>query len=104
MIVQINTDNNAHLSEGSREQFTETIKSDLNRFAEHLTRVEVHFSDENGPKDGTDDKKCLLEARLEGLQPIAASANGRDFSSALDAALDIMKKNIAKTREKLSSH
>lgn len=104
MLIQINTDHNAHLGEESRSTFTADIEQHLSRFAEQITRVEVHFNDENGHKQGVNDKTCNLEARLEGMQPIVASSHGNDFSGALHAALDILKKNIAKAREKLSSH
>jgi hypothetical protein len=30
--------------------------------------VEVHLSDENGKKGGSHDKRCMMEARLEGHQ------------------------------------
>lgn len=30
-----------------------------------ITRIEVHFGDENGEKFGKNDKRCLLEARLQ---------------------------------------
>lgn len=104
MIVQINTDHNAHLSAESRATFTANIEQALSRFSGQLTRVEVHFNDENGGKEGVNDKRCNLEARLEGMQPIVATTHGNDFSTALHSALDILKKNITKAREKLSSH
>ena len=41
------------------------VRGALDRFSEQITRVEVHLSDENSDKKfGTDDKRCLLEARL----------------------------------------
>ena len=36
------------------------------RFSAHITRVEVHLGDENAGKRGSDDKRCMMEARLEG--------------------------------------
>lgn len=104
MTIQINTDNNAHLSESSRENFAEIIKGTLSRFAEQVTRIEVHFTDENGPKEGKNDKKCLIEARLEGMQPVVATNHGDDFSTSLDGALNTLKANLGKIKEKLSNH
>jgi hypothetical protein len=37
----------------------------------HITRIEVHLSDENGKKEGHNDIQCILEARIEGRDPIA---------------------------------
>ncbi len=104
MTIQINTDHNAHLSANSREEFSATIKDALSRFSEQITRIEVHFTDENGPKEGLNDKKCLIEARLEGLQPIVATNHGNDFSHSLDGALVTLKANLGKIKEKLSNH
>jgi hypothetical protein len=32
---------------------------------EHITRIEVKFSDENSDRDSENDKRCVLEARLK---------------------------------------
>jgi ribosome-associated translation inhibitor RaiA len=60
----------------------------LKRFASQITRVEVHLADENSHKTGTIDKKCTLEARVSGLQAVAATASGGTVEQAIDAALD----------------
>lgn len=104
MTILINTDHNAHLGADTRATFTANIEESLSRFSDHLTRVEVHFNDENGAKQGINDKRCNIEARLEGMQPIVATTHANDFSTGLHAALDILKKNISKAREKATSH
>jgi len=46
--------------------------------------VEVHLSDENSDrKGGNDDMRCVMEARLEGRQPIAVT----DQAATLDQAV-----------------
>jgi len=50
--------------------------------------VEVHLADENGQKTGGHDKKCTLEARLAGLQPVAATDHGASLDQAMDGALE----------------
>ncbi|MDP1650980.1 MAG: hypothetical protein Q8M01_22700 [Rubrivivax sp.] len=50
-----------------------TAEKALARFSEHVTRVEVHLSDENSGKSGQFDQRCMLEARLEGRQPVAVT-------------------------------
>jgi hypothetical protein len=43
----------------------------FDRYSEHITRIEVKFSDEkNSDRDSENDKRCVLEARLKGLQPL----------------------------------
>lgn len=65
MTIQFNADNNLTVHEDFREKLKVTIQSKLDRFSENITRVEVHLSDDNGSKNGQDDKKCLLEVRVE---------------------------------------
>ena len=73
MQVQINHDNHVRLGADVEERLADTVRDFLNRFGDRITRVEVHMSDANGGKGG-DDKRCLLEARLANLQPIAVPA------------------------------
>lgn len=83
MQIQVNSDSNIHVS----EQFVSEIKAELEdsfrRYENQLTRLEVHLGDENSHKGGERDKRCLLEARMAGLDPIVAS----DYSDSLDAAI-----------------
>ena len=48
MQVQINSDRNIHADERLAEFVRDTLNHKLQRFADHLTRIEVHLSDENG--------------------------------------------------------
>src|SRR2546421_6302473 len=74
MLVHVITDNHLHIR--SREELAgeveSSVQSALSRFASQITRVEVHLSDENAQKGGDHDKKCTVEARVAGLQAIAA--------------------------------
>ena len=54
----------------------------------------VHLSDENNSKEGINDKKCLLEARLEGRQPIAVTALGNTYDLAVNGATDKLKSSL----------
>jgi hypothetical protein len=35
----------------------------------------VKFSDENSDRDSENDKRCVLEARLKGLQPLVVTGH-----------------------------
>jgi hypothetical protein len=52
MTIQLNSDNNLTLHEAFRAQLNTLLSEELNRFSGHITRLEVHFSDENGHKEG----------------------------------------------------
>jgi ribosomal subunit interface protein len=88
MQVHVTTDNHIRGSEELASDVEASINAGLKRFASQITRVEVHLADENSHKTGTIDKKCTLEARVAGLQAVAASASGGNVEQAIDAALD----------------
>lgn len=62
------------------------IADSLDRFSGRLTRVEVYLTDENGDKGGPDDKKCTLEARPAGHQPVVVTHKAATFEQAVDGA------------------
>jgi len=72
MIIQINTDSNIEGNSELAQQLKALLENSLERFGDKITRVEVHLSDDNSNKKfGKNDKRCLLEARLAGLQPLS---------------------------------
>ena len=73
MQVQINTDHNIEGREVLTTQVRGVVEGALTRFSDHITRVEVHLSDENSHKGGQNDKRCMLEARLERRRPVAVT-------------------------------
>ncbi len=102
MLIQINTDRNIDGSERVRNYFSSVIETTLSRFNEHITRIEAHLSDENSQKEGADDKRCMLEVRVKGLQPIAVTHKAETLDQAVVGAAEKMKNTlettIAKTR------
>ncbi len=87
MTIQFNSDNNLSVSDAFRESLTTMITEDLSRVSRHITRLEIHLSDEDGSKNGQNDKRCLLEARLEGRPPIAVTNLADNHEDALKGAL-----------------
>jgi hypothetical protein len=59
--------------------------------------VEVHLSDENGPETGWHDKRCVMEARLAGRQPIAVTDEAGTLDQAVDGAADKLTRLIEDT-------
>lgn len=75
MKIQINTDRNVEGNEALAVKVEADLHEVLQRFEDRLTRVEVHLGDTDGEKQGgTPDKRCLIEARPEGLQPVVVTA------------------------------
>ncbi len=75
MDIQINTDGSVEGSESLSAGVEAEVRSALDRYADRLTRIEVHLGEEDGNRDsdGTD-KRCLLEARPSGMEPVVVTA------------------------------
>lgn len=80
------------------------INSSLQYFESQITRVEVHLSDENGKKGGSDDKRCVLEARVERHQPIVASHQAETIKLAYSGAATKLKAAVTSALGKLSTY
>jgi ribosome-associated translation inhibitor RaiA len=104
MKIQFNTDKNASVSEELRESLTVLISEPLKRFDNQITRLEVHLSDEDGSKDGHNDKRCLLEARLEGMQPVAVTDQADTYEKVVKGAVDKMKTSLSSTLGRLRNY
>lgn len=100
MQIQVNTDKNIEGSARMTAYFTETLEEALGRFEDRITSVQVHLSDENAEKEGSDDKRCLLEARLKGLKPVVVSHNAENIDYALSGAIDKLVKSLETTIDK----
>jgi ribosome-associated translation inhibitor RaiA len=102
MKIQINSDNNITAREQLTEQAKATVESTLGHLTEHISRVEVHLSDENSNKGGTNDKRCMMEARLEGHQPIAVTDEAETIAQAIAGAADKLKHSLDHTLGRLN--
>lgn len=88
MQIQLNTDQHIQGSDSLGEWVDRELKDKLGRFRESITRIEVHLSDVNGARTGVADKRCLLEARLAGRQPVAVSHDAAKVADAVHGAAD----------------
>jgi ribosome-associated translation inhibitor RaiA len=103
MQVQINTDRNIEGNAALASRAEAIVASALRRFVDQVTRVEVHLSDENGGKGGDDDKRCLMEVRLEGRKPTAVSYRAATVEAAMDGAAGKLARAIENTLGRLRS-
>ena len=69
MQIQINTDHNIERHEALAAQVSDVVESALNLVSDHITRVEVHLSDENGDKHGPSDKRCMMKRAWRAANP-----------------------------------
>jgi ribosome-associated translation inhibitor RaiA len=105
MHIEINTDDNLDQPEALTEWIEATVSDVLDRFADKVTRVEVHLSDENSDKKGgSSDMRCLLEARVAGLQPVAVTAEAATVEQAVEGAVRKMRRSLDSTLGKRQKH
>jgi Sigma 54 modulation protein / S30EA ribosomal protein len=97
MQVQINTDHNIAGREAMAAEVTDVVVGALQRFGDRITRVEVHLGDENGPKGGENEKRCMMEARLTGRKPIAVTHHAATIQQAVHGAADNLIRVIEST-------
>ena len=94
MQININTDKTIERHQGLDDHVQSVVTAAVSRFSEHITRVEVHLSDENSQKSSDGGNRCLLEARVTGYQPIAVSDHSVHLHQAITGAADKLKRAI----------
>lgn len=101
MQIQINTDKNIDGNKRLVDFYTSEIQKELTRFDDKITRVEVHFGDENSDKFGKNDKRCLIEVRIAKKEPLAVTDYAETVEKAFHNALRKAKKVMLSTYEKM---
>jgi len=104
MKIQLNTDAHIDGTEALAAHVAATVEQALERFSEHVTRVEVHLSDENGDKSGQHDLRCMMEARLEGRQPVAVTDHAATLEQAVNGAAQKLAHLLDSTLGRLQDH
>ena len=101
MQIQINTDHNIESHEGLTDHVSDVVQDALSQVTGHITRIEVHLSDENGPgkelTTGSGDKRCMMEVRIEGRPPLAATAHAASVHQAIDGAAQKLARLVEST-------
>ncbi len=83
MFIQIHTDNQLPSDAERNDRLEEQIRQRLARFEGRITDVEIHVSDINGPRGGVADLRCTLEARVNGVPPVAVADQGSTVDRAI---------------------
>jgi len=104
MKIQVNTDAHIEGHERLAAHVSATVEQALRRFVDHITRVEVHLSDENGDKSGPQDQRCMLEARLQGRQPVAVTEHAATQEQAVSGATQKLVRLLDSTLNRRNDH
>jgi ribosomal subunit interface protein len=94
MQIQINSDHHITGSPELASRVQELVRDTLDRYSDRITRVEVHLNDLNSLKGGSKDKRCLMEARLGGLGPVAVNHEAESLNLAIDGAMEKLERAI----------
>src|ERR1044072_7799878 len=88
MQVLVNSDHHIHGSEPVTARVESIVADAVDRFADRITRVEVHLNDLNGDKRGDRDKRCMMEARIGGVAPVVLPEGAATRGGAIGGAGD----------------
>jgi ribosome-associated translation inhibitor RaiA len=94
MQVLVNSDHHIVGGEDLTERVQGVVAGRLERFEARITRVEVHLEDLNSRKLGERDKRCLMEARIGGIKPIAVSHEAATLTEAIHVAADKLERAV----------
>lgn len=95
MLIQVNTDSQTPGTTDLDRRVEALLEDKLGRFASRITRAEVHLTDENGTdKTGGNDKRCMIEVRMAGMEPISATDRGASHDAALRGASTKMLRQL----------
>lgn len=92
MQIQLNTDKHVQGDTSLQAWAERELRERLGRFGDHITRIELHLSDIDGARGGARDKRCKLEARLAGRQPVAVSHDAGTVAEAMFGAADKLQR------------
>jgi ribosome-associated translation inhibitor RaiA len=91
MQIQVNTDDHIEGRDALLAYVEKEIRDTLSRFADRITRIEVHLGDENAGKASNADKRCMMEARPNGQPPLSVKHHAATLDEAMHGALKKLK-------------
>lgn len=94
MIIQLNADKILNVHENFENRIKEKVSKDLKRFTEHISSLDIHITDENGIKNGSNDIKCILEAHLKGMLSVVTTQTANTLEQSVHGASDKLKNSL----------
>lgn len=102
MQVQVHTDATIQGGESLETWVREEVNTKLARLKEHVVRVEVFLTGVDALKStGGPGKKCVLETRANGRQPVAVNAEAGKVKDAFNAALEKLRRAVETDLDKV---
>jgi ribosome-associated translation inhibitor RaiA len=105
MHIQVNTSNGVENKDSLERWASDYLSEHLARFAQDITAVEVQLSDENhGTKAGVTEKRCMMEARINGHAPVAVKNFAPDQNLAFRGAAEKLVHALERKLGRLERH
>ncbi|MEM1213343.1 MAG: HPF/RaiA family ribosome-associated protein [Planctomycetota bacterium] len=102
MKIQVNF-GDIDTSHALTEHVEDRVLNAFRHVEERVTRIEVHLRDDNAHKHGADDRRCTIEARIAGQQPLAVEATGEDLYAVIAQAADKAGRAVSHRLERLDA-
>jgi ribosomal subunit interface protein len=81
-------------SEALTNYIREQVTHGLRHHPEKFTRVEVHLHDDHAGRNGPDDKRCVMEVRPSGFDPLVVEDAGDDWYKVVNAVSKKLERAI----------
>ncbi len=94
MTIQINAAKIFHVHEMFENTLKDRLSAELRRFDDYISDLELHITDENGIKTGTNDIKSVLEAHLKGMKSVVVTEKANTLDESVNAAIDRIKDSL----------
>jgi len=94
MLIEVRTNGRVEDAETLSDHVKTIVQSTLHRFEDRIRRVDVHLSDMVSDKSGHDNNRCMMEARLEGREPIAVTQQATSIEKAVHDTVHTLKRSI----------
>ena len=72
--------------------------------SDRVSRVQVHLGDVNSSKGGDNDKRCMIEVRLDGRPPLAVTQSGATIEQAMNGAAQKLERSLGNIIDRLRNH
>ena len=97
MHVQFNPGSNMEARKSLGARVEALVTEAVGHFAGHITRVEVYVSDDSNARNGGNDKRCTMEARIAGREPVAVTHHAATLREAMAGAAEKLQRSLGHT-------
>jgi hypothetical protein len=95
MQVKVNANHTIQTQESLERWASAEVSDELGHYRNDIHSVEVHLSDENSNKVGPNQRRCMIEARLNQHAPVAVSHQANRLDEAIYGACDKLNRALS---------